>query len=96
MNHDARHTLSALLFSLTATGLFVCVRFQYGLSPLERYYLPYYLCSEMPSLTHRASAYQLLYISVGKSQARPALGRRRRARGDTASCGRAIAARTPE
>lgn len=67
------YTLSALLFSLVATGFFVYVRFQYGLSPLERYYLPYYLRSEMPSLTSHASAYQLLYLSDGKSQARPAL-----------------------
>jgi type IV secretory pathway TraG/TraD family ATPase VirD4 len=67
------YTLSALLFSLVATGFFVYVRFQYGLSPLERYYLPYYLRSEMPSLTRHASTYQLLYVSDGKSQSRPAL-----------------------
>ncbi len=67
------YTLSAFFLSLAATGLFVYVHFQYGLSPLERYYLPYYLRSEMPSLTRHASTYQLLYISDGKSRARPAL-----------------------
>ncbi len=67
------YTLSALLFSLVATGFFVYVHFQYGLSPLERYYLPYYLRSEMPSLTRHTNAYQVLYVSDGKSQARPAL-----------------------
>src|SRR6266849_5931333 len=67
------YTLSALLFSLLATGFFVYIRFQYGLSPLERYYLPYYLRSEIPNLTRHASTYQLLYVSDGKSQARPAL-----------------------
>ena len=67
------YTLSALFLALAATGLFIYVHFQYGLSPLERYYLPYYLRSEMPSLTRHASTYQLLYVSDGKSQARPAL-----------------------
>ena len=67
------YTLSALFLALAATGFFVYVHFQFGLSPLERYYLPYYLRSEMPSLTRHASIYQLLYVSDGKSRARPAL-----------------------
>src|SRR5208283_1593938 len=67
------YTLSAFFLSLAATGLFVYVHFQFGFSPLERYYLPYYLRSEIPSLTHDASAYQLLYVSDGNSRARPAL-----------------------
>jgi type IV secretory pathway TraG/TraD family ATPase VirD4 len=67
------YTLGALFLSLVATGFFLYVRFQFGLSPLERYYLPYYLRSEMPSLAHSVSTYQLVYISDGKSRARPAL-----------------------
>src|SRR5580658_6751169 len=67
------YTLSAFFLSLAATGLFVYVHFQFGFSPLERYYLPYYLRSEMPSLTRHASTYQLLYVSDGKSQSRPSL-----------------------
>ena len=30
-----------------ATGFFIYIRFQYGFSPLERYYLPYYFRGEM-------------------------------------------------
>ncbi len=67
------YTLSAFFLSLAATGLFVYVHFQFGFSPLERYYLPYYLRSEKPSLTHHASTYQLLYVSDGNSPARSAL-----------------------
>src|SRR5208282_3951661 len=67
------YTLSALFLALAATGFFVYAHFQYGLSPLERYYLPYYLRSEMPSLTRHASTYQILYVSDGKSRGRPAL-----------------------
>jgi hypothetical protein len=67
------YTLGALFLALVVTGFFIYVRFQYGLSPLERYYLPYYLRTEMAVLTHPASAYQLLYVSDGKSGARVAL-----------------------
>ena len=67
------YTLGALFLSLVVTGFFVYVRFQYGLSPLERYYLPYYLRTEMAALTHPASTYQLLYVSDGKSRTRVAL-----------------------
>jgi len=55
------YTLGAFFLALVATGLFVYIRFQYGLSPLERYYLPYYLRSQIAGLTHPASTYQMLY-----------------------------------
>src|SRR5260370_40350522 len=67
------YTLGGLFLSLVVTGFFIYVRFQFGLSPLERYYLPYYLRSEMAGLTRPASAYQLLYVSDAKSRARAAL-----------------------
>jgi type IV secretory pathway TraG/TraD family ATPase VirD4 len=67
------YTLGALFFSLVATGFFVYIRFQYGLQPLERYYLPYYLRSETAGLTHPAGNYQMIYISDGKSRSRAAL-----------------------
>jgi hypothetical protein len=67
------YTLGALVLSLVAIGFFIYVRFQYGLSPLERYYLPYYLRTDMPGIARSANPYQLLYISDGKSHARPAL-----------------------
>jgi Type IV secretion-system coupling protein DNA-binding domain len=67
------YTLSAIFVALVATGLFVYVRFQFGLSPLERYYLPYYLRTELAGLTHRTSNYQLLYISDRKFRPRTAL-----------------------
>jgi type IV secretory pathway TraG/TraD family ATPase VirD4 len=67
------YTLGAIFVALVATGLFVYVRFQFGLSPLERYYLPYYLRTEWAGLTHPISNYQLLYISDRKSRPRTAL-----------------------
>jgi hypothetical protein len=67
------YTLGALFLSLVATGFFIYVRFQFGFSPLERYYLPYYLRSEMAGLMRPASTYQLLYVSDDKSRAQTAL-----------------------
>ncbi len=67
------YTLGALFLAVVATGFFVFLRVQYGLAPLERYYLPYYLRTEAAGILHPSAAYQLLYVTDGKSKARPAL-----------------------
>ncbi len=67
------YTLGAFFLALVATGFFVWLRFQFGLSPLERYYLPYYLRSETASLMHPESRYQMLYVTDGESKSRIAL-----------------------
>jgi type IV secretory pathway TraG/TraD family ATPase VirD4 len=67
------YTLSAFFLACVATGFVVYLRFQYGLLPLERYYLPYYLRSETAGLAHPASSYQMLYVSDGESRGRLAL-----------------------
>lgn len=67
------YTLGASLLACAAAAFFIYLRFQYGLSPLERYYLPYYLRSEIAGIAHPASTYQMLYVSDGLSLGRPAL-----------------------
>jgi type IV secretory pathway TraG/TraD family ATPase VirD4 len=67
------YTLGAFFLACVATGLFLYLRFELGLPPLERYYLPYYLRSETAGLAHPASTYQMLYVSDGESLDRPAL-----------------------
>src|SRR5258708_6621091 len=69
------YTLGAFIFAFILAGLFIYIRFQYGLSPLQRYYLPYYLRTETAGLTHPVSQYQLLYVSDGEKQGRAALDR---------------------
>ena len=44
------YTLGAFFSRCVATGFFVYLRFQFGLQPLQRYYLPYYLRSERRAL----------------------------------------------
>ena len=77
------YTLGAFIFACILTGVFIYIRFQYGLSPLQRYYLPYYLRTETAGLTHPVSQYQLLYVSDGEKAGRAALDSRRTARLDS-------------
>lgn len=67
------YTLGALFLALVATGLFVWLRFQFGLPPLQRYYLPYYLRSETAGLAHPVSQYRMLVVTDGKTGSRIAL-----------------------
>ena len=67
------YTLGAFFLAFAMCGLFVFIRFQYGLLPLEKYYLPYYLRTELAGITHPASSYQMLYVSDGAKHRRPAL-----------------------
>jgi type IV secretory pathway TraG/TraD family ATPase VirD4 len=67
------YTLGAFFLACVATGLFVYLRFQFGLQPLQRYYLPYYLRSVTAGLAHPVSKYQLLEVTDGETPGRPAL-----------------------
>jgi type IV secretory pathway TraG/TraD family ATPase VirD4 len=71
--HQPIYTIGALVLALMATGLFVYSRFQFGLSPLQRYYLPYYCRTVTAGITHPVSKYQLVYVSDGESVGHPAL-----------------------
>ena len=70
------YTLGAFIFACILAGLFIYIRFQYGLSPLQRYYLPYYLRTETAGLTHPVSQYQLLYVSDGEKAGQSSPGQR--------------------
>ena len=67
------YTLGAFIFACILTGAFIYIRFQFGLAPLQRYYLPYYVRTETAGMTHPVSQYQLLYVSDGEKAGRAAL-----------------------
>jgi hypothetical protein len=71
--HQPIYTIGALFLALITTGFFVYLRFQFGLSPLQHYYLPYYLRSETAGLAHPVSKYQMLHVSDGEKPGRVAL-----------------------
>jgi hypothetical protein len=67
------YTLGALFLACILTGILVFLRFQFGLSPLERYYLPYYVRSATAGIIRPVGAYQLLVVSDARSRTRAAL-----------------------
>jgi type IV secretory pathway TraG/TraD family ATPase VirD4 len=64
------YTLGALVLAAIATGLFVYLRFTFGMTPLEKYYLPLYLKTEITGSVRPAGQYQLLFVSDGKRRSR--------------------------
>ena len=67
------YTYGAIFLALVFAGFLMYARYSFGLSPLEQYYLPYYLRTESAALMHPASMYQLVDITDGKSRSRIAL-----------------------
>ena len=57
------YTWGAVFLAIVLTGFLVFLRFDFGLGPLERYYLPYYLRSGMS--IRPTAKFQLLYVSDG-------------------------------
>ena len=65
------YTYGAIFIALVLTGFFLYLRFSFGLSPLEQYYLPYYIrASVVPG---SSGTYQLIDASDGKAHSRFAL-----------------------
>ena len=67
------YTYGATFLAVVATGFLMYVHFNLSLSPLEQYYLPYYIRTEAAGLVRSTGMYQLLYISDGKSHSRLAM-----------------------
>jgi len=67
------YTYGAIFLAFLVAGFLVYVHFNFALSSLQKYYLPYYLRTETAGLTHPTSTYQLVYVSDGKSRSRIAL-----------------------
>ena len=67
------YTYGALFLAVVVTGFLLYIHFHFSLSPLEQYYLPYYLRTEAASLMRPTGMYQLVYIADGKSHSRLAM-----------------------
>jgi hypothetical protein len=61
------YTYGAIFLAIVLTGFLGYVRFTFGMSRLERYYLPYYLRTDAASALHQEGTYQLIYV-FGESQ----------------------------
>jgi type IV secretory pathway TraG/TraD family ATPase VirD4 len=63
--HSPIYTYGAMFLTLIVTGLFVYLRFAFALTPLQQFYLPYYLRTEVAGVLHKTDKYQLLAVTGG-------------------------------
>jgi type IV secretory pathway TraG/TraD family ATPase VirD4 len=66
------YSYGAIFLSILAAGLFVYLRFSFTMTPLEKFYLPYYLRTGVAGMMHKTDKYQLLTVADGQNHARPA------------------------
>jgi Type IV secretion-system coupling protein DNA-binding domain len=67
------YTYGAIFIAIVLCGLFCYLRFQFGLSPLQRYYLPYSIRTWTSGWRQATSQYQLIYVAGPNRQPRVAL-----------------------
>ena len=68
--HSPIYTYGAVFLAVIATGLFVYLRFSFALTPLQQFYLPYYLRTQTAGIMHKTDKYQLLVVSDAQNCAR--------------------------
>jgi type IV secretory pathway TraG/TraD family ATPase VirD4 len=64
------YTYGAVFLACIAAGLFVYLRFTFALTPLQQFYLPYYLRTQVAGLMHKTDKYQLLVVADGSGGVR--------------------------
>jgi len=66
------YTWGAVFLSIVAAGLFLYLRFSFALTPLQQFYLPYYLRTQVAGVMHKTDKYRLLIVSDGQRHTRVA------------------------
>lgn len=61
--HSPICTYGAIFLSIVAAGLFVYLRFSFVLTPLQQFYVPYYLRTQMAGVMRKSDKYQLLMVA---------------------------------
>jgi hypothetical protein len=67
------YTIGAFFTALAVCALLMYAHFERGFTPLQKYYLPNYVRTELAGQLHPADAYQLLYVADRRSLLRLAL-----------------------
>jgi hypothetical protein len=60
--HGPINTWGAMFLAFVCTCLFIYLRFIFGLTPLQQFYLPYYLRAEAVGMIHKTDKYQLVTV----------------------------------
>ncbi len=68
--HKPIYTYGAIFLAFITTGFFLYLRFANGLTPLQQFYLPYYLRTEVAGAMHKTDKYQLLTVAGGTTGVR--------------------------
>ena len=70
--HKPIYTYGAIFLAFIATGFFLYLRFANGLTPLQQFYVPYYLRTEVAGVMHKTDKYQLLMVAGSSAGTRAA------------------------
>src|ERR1700761_7546533 len=70
--HSPLYSYGAIFLSVMLTGLFLYLHFAVGMSPLQRFYLPYYVRTVVAGAVHRTDKYQMLMVAEGAKRSRAA------------------------
>ena len=62
------YTYGAIFLACIAAGLFLYLRFSFALTPLQQFYLPYYLRTEIAGVMHKTDKYQLLGVADARGR----------------------------
>ena len=68
-------TLAALLMTSAVTGILLQFQYLSGLTPLQRFYLPSYMRTQVIGTFRKTASYRLLYVEDARKQFRLALDR---------------------
>ncbi len=70
--HSPLYSCGAIFLSLILTGFFLYLHFAIAMSPLQRFYLPYYFRTAVASAVHRTDKYAMLIVADGAKRSRAA------------------------
>ena len=70
--HSPLYSYGAIFLSVMLTGLFLYLHFAVAMSPLQRFYLPYYVRTAVAGAVHRTDKYQMLMVADGAKRSRAA------------------------
>jgi len=70
--HSPLYSYGAIFVSLMLTGLFLYLHFAVAMSPLQRFYLPYYFRTAVAGTVHRTDKYAMLMVADGARRSRAA------------------------
>ena len=70
--HSPLYSYGAIFLSVMLAGLFLYLHFAVAMSPLQRFYLPYYVRTAVVGAVHRTDKYQMLMVADGAKRSRAA------------------------